>query len=247
MIQRLVFGERAQLAALRRAAFVRGMRAIAPGAVATGVWGLVTGVAMVKTGLSASEALGMTLLVYAGTAQLAALPLIGANAPIWVVLVTALVVNLRFVIFSATLRPYFRRFSLWRRVLLGYVTTDFGMAVFVSRFGDSTPEQRGATEQVWFFLGMSAASWLSWQPMSMAGVLLAGSVPGQWGLEFSAVLGLIALVLPMLNGRPVLAGSATSAAVSVLAAGLPLKLGLLAAVVSGMVVAMTIDILLEKA
>jgi len=121
MIRKAVFGAHPTLAAQRRAAFLRGMRIIAPGTVATAVWGLVTGVAMVKTGLTQAEALGMTLLVYAGSAQLAALPLIAAGAPVWVVLATALVVNLRFVIFSATLQPYFQRLSFGRRVLLGYL------------------------------------------------------------------------------------------------------------------------------
>jgi predicted branched-subunit amino acid permease len=246
MIQKVVFGERPDLAAVRREAFLRGMRIIAPGTVATAVWGLVTGVAMVKTGLTSWEALGMTLLVYAGSAQLAALPLIAADAPVWVVIVTALVVNLRFVIFSASLQPYFQKFSLRRRVLLGYVTTDLGVAVFISRFGSCKPEERGSTEQVWVFLGMGFMNWLAWQPMSVLGIFLAGSVPGHWGLEFTAVLALMAIMLPMLTNRPAAAGAVTAAVVAVLAAGLPLKLGLLVAVICGMVVAMCYDVLLEK-
>lgn len=246
MIQKVIFGERKELAAIRRAAFMRGMRIIAPGTVATAVWGLVTGVAMVKTGLSQWEALGMTLLVYAGSAQLAALPLMAADAPIWVVLVTALVVNLRFVIFSATLQPYFARFSLGRRVLLGYITTDLGMAMFINRYGDCPPAERGSTEQVWLFLGMAFANWLAWQSMSIAGIWLAGSVPADWGLEFTAVLALLAITLPMLTNKPVLAGAATAAVVAVLAANFPLKLGLLVAVIAGMAVAMAFDVLADR-
>lgn len=246
MIQKAVFGAAPELAATRREAFVRGMRMIAPGTVATAVWGLVTGVAMVKTGLTSWEALGMTLLVYAGSAQLAALPLIAADAPVWVVIVTALVVNLRFVIFSASLQPYFQRYSLRRRVLLGYVTTDLGVAVFISRYAHCKPEERGGTEQVWVFLGMAFMNWLAWQPMSIAGIFLAGSVPGHWGLEFTAVLALMAIMLPMLSNKPAVAGAVTAAVVAVLAAGLPLKLGLLVAVICGMVVAMGYDVLLER-
>jgi predicted branched-subunit amino acid permease len=246
MIQRAVFGAHPTLAARRRAAFFDGMRIIAPGTVATAVWGLVTGVAMVKTGLTEAQALGMTLLVYAGSAQLAALPLIAAGAPVWVVLVTALVVNLRFVIFSATLRPFFERLALWRRVLLGYLTTDLGVALFVSRHADSPPRERGSTEQVWQFLGMACANWLAWQPMSIAGIFLAAWVPGHWGLEFTAVLALMAIALPMLTSRPAVAGAATAAVVAVLAASFPLKLGLLVAVIAGMVVAMAFDLLRER-
>ena len=82
-------------------------------------WGLVVGIAMVKSGLSVPQALGMTLLVFAGSAQLASLPLIAAQAPIWVIFATALVVNLRFVIFSALLAPHFSHLPWRQRFYLG--------------------------------------------------------------------------------------------------------------------------------
>jgi predicted branched-subunit amino acid permease len=247
MIQKVLFGARASLARVRRVAFVRGMRAVAPALIATGIWGLVTGVAMVKTGLTQWEALGMTLLVFAGSAQLAALPLIAADAPVWVVLVTATVVNLRFVIFSASLWPYFRRFQLRKRLLLGYVTGDIGVAIFVSRYANAPPEERGNTEQVWFFLGIAAANWLAWQPMSVVGIFLADGVPGAWGLEFAAILALLSLTMPMLNSRPALAGAASAGLIAVAAAGFPLKLGLVAAVIVGIAVAMATEFALERA
>lgn len=243
---RLLFGADAALAARRREAFVRGMRAVAPATVATGTWGLVTGVAMVKVGLTTLQALGMTLLVFAGSAQLAALPLIAAAAPVWVVLLTATVVNLRFVIFSAGLQPFFKRYPLGRRLLLGYITSDIGFALFLARFAGTPPEERGSPEQVWFFLGMAAGNWIAWQSMSVLGILLAAQVPGAWGLEFASILALVALTLPMINSRPQLVGAVTAGGVAVLAAGLPLKLGLVAAVVVGIVAAMSAEVLLER-
>lgn len=241
-----IFGTDPAIAAQRREAFARGVRAVGPASIATGTWGLVTGVAMVKVGLTTAQALGMTLLVYAGSAQLAALPLIAAAAPIWVVLLTATVVNLRFVIFSAGLRPYFRRFSFGRRLLLGYVATDIGFALFLSRFANAPDEQRGSLEQVWFFLGMAAGTWIAWQSMSVLGIFLAAQVPAAWGLEFASILALIAMTLPMINRRPVLAGAVTAGVVAVLAAALPLKLGLVAAVVVGIAAAMSAEVLLER-
>jgi predicted branched-subunit amino acid permease len=251
MIRKAVFGPRPELAAVRRAAFADGVRAVMPALVATGAWGLVTGVAMVKIGLTQLQALGMTLLVFAGSAQLASLPLIAAGAPIWVVLLTATVVNLRFVIFSAGLYPYFARYSLGRRLLLGYVTGDVGFAISLSRW---TAEQaRGEdedalapTRRVWFFLGIAAANWVAWQSMSVLGIFLAGQVPGAWGLEYAAILALIALTVPMINGAPNIIGALVAAAVAVGAAGLPLKLGLVAAVIAGIVAAMAVDIASER-
>ncbi len=241
-----LFGSRPELARARRAGFVRGLRAVAPLLIGTGVWGLVTGVAMVKVGLTTLQAIGMTLLVFSGTVQLASLPLIAAGAPLWVIALTAVIVNLRFVIFSAGLHPFFRRFSIGRRWVLSYFMVDMSFAMFLSRFADAPRDARGTTDQVWFFLGMSAGSWLVWQAMSIVGIVLAAEVPGRWGLEFTAILALLAMTLPMIVGKPALIGAITAGLIAVVAAGLPLKLGLLVAVMAGITAAMSAEIMLQR-
>ncbi len=246
MIERALFGAHPQVAQARRNACLAGLRVVAPALIALAAWGLVTGVAMVKTGLTQLQALGMTLLLFAGSAQLAALPLIAADAPIWVVLLTTAVVNLRFVIFSAGLYPYFRHLPVAKRVALGCVTGDIGFALSVSRFAKQPKSAASSTEQVWFYIGICSGTWVAWQAASIAGILLGGSVPGAWGLDFVAILALVALVLPMITTPPVLTGALVAAIVAVLAAGAPLKLGLVAAVVAGISAAVTIDILLER-
>ncbi len=114
-----------------RSGFLTGARAVAPVMIATGTWGLVTGMAMVKSGLTESLALTMTLLVYAGSAQLTTLPLIAGGAPLWLIFAAGLVVNLRFVIFAAALHPYLRSLSWPRRLVLGYFTTDVAFVMFM--------------------------------------------------------------------------------------------------------------------
>lgn len=103
-------------------------------ALGTSVWSFMTGVAMVKSGMSVAESVLMALLVYAGSAQLAALPLIAAAAPLWVIWLTALCVNLRFVVFSLHLRAYLIHLPLLRRLLLGYTTGDLSYVLLVRRF-----------------------------------------------------------------------------------------------------------------
>lgn len=241
MISELLFGREPVVARERRAAFLQGARAASPALMPTAIWGLVAGVAMIKTGLTTAQALAMTLFVFSGSAQMASLPLIAAGAPVWIALLTAGVVNLRFIIFSATLWPYFGRLVLHKRLLLGYLSADIGLAVFIARYAGAPAEERGNLEQRWFFLGIVTATWLSWQPMSILGILLAEGIPGHWGLDFAAILALIAITVPMFAGRPAIAGCLTAGAVSVAAAGLPLKLGLLLAVVAGVTVAMLLD------
>lgn len=228
----------------RRAAIVAGLKALAPTTVAIGVWGMVSGVAMVKIGLSQPLALAMTFLVYAGSAQLAALPLIVAGAPVWLVFAAGCVVNLRFVIFAAALHPYFRRFSRWRRLGLGFLTSDIGFVLFMPRYGDAAV--KGTPEQTWFFLGSALGNWVTWQVCSVAGILLGAVVPQSWSLEFAAVLALIAIVVPMVASWPVAAAVGAASLAGWAGQPLPLRLGLVLAVVAGVWAGVATERALER-
>jgi predicted branched-subunit amino acid permease len=246
MIGRRLFGHPPRIARERRDAWLDGLRVVAPALVALAAWGLVTGVAMVKSGLTQWQALGMSALMFAGSAQLASLPLIAAGAPIWVVLLTTAVVNLRFVIFTAGLQPYFRHLPVGRRMLLGYVTGDVSFALAVSRWSTEPLPAQGSRERTWFYLGICSGTWLTWQASSVAGIFLGGGIPAGLGLDFVAILALLALVLPMIAGAPTIAGALVAGVVAVLAAGVPLKLGLVVAVLAGIGVAMAADVLLDR-
>ena len=114
--------------------FIRGFKGMSHSAVTIVTWSVVTGIAMAKSTLTVQQAIAMSLVVYAGSAQLAALPLIAVGAPIWVILVTSFMVNLRFVIFSLGLQAHFSYLSTWQRILLGYFTTDFSYLAHLMRF-----------------------------------------------------------------------------------------------------------------
>ena len=132
----------------RHPAFMEGLRDLAPQAPGVAAWGLMTGVAMAKSGMSLVECVVMTLVVFAGSSQLAAIPLIVAGAPAWVILATGFCVNLRFVVFSLHLRPFLIHLPLWRRLGHGYLTADVSYVLFTKRFtqpGD-TPQDKLAQE-----------------------------------------------------------------------------------------------------
>ncbi len=247
MIGRRLFGRAPAVAQVRRAAWLHGLRVVAPALIALAAWGLVTGVAMVKSGLTQWQALGMSALMFAGSAQLASLPLIAAGAPVWVVLLTTAVVNLRFVIFTAGLHPYFRHLPVGKRMLLGYVTGDVSFALSVSRWSAEPLPAQGSRERTWFYLGICCGTWVTWQASSIAGIFLGSGIPASWGLDFVAILALLALVLPMVAGAPTVAGALVAGVVAVLAAGAPLKLGLVIAVLAGISVAMSVDVMLDRA
>jgi predicted branched-subunit amino acid permease len=205
-------------------------------------WGLVVGVAMVKSGLTVMQALGMTLVVFAGSAQLAALPLIAAAAPIWVIFVTSVVVNLRFVIFAALMAPHFARLPLLRRFFYGYGTGDLTTALYLQRFPSEKPEEGKLS----YLRGLLYPNWIAWQAGSIAGIFLGSAVPSEWGLGFAGTLAIVCLAVPMVATRPALVGALVAGVTAVLAHALPYKLGLLAGVVVGMVTAMVVEGRLEQ-
>jgi predicted branched-subunit amino acid permease len=202
-----------------------------------GAWGMVVGVAMVKSGLTVLQASGMTLFVFAGSAQLASLPLIAAGAPIWVIFATALVVNLRFVIFSALLGPHFSHLPLRQRFCLGYICGDMTVALFLQRFPTATPV-RGKLS---FLKGLMYPNWIAWQVGSLAGIFAGSAVPAEWGLGFAGTLAILCIMVPLVANGAALSGVAVAAVVSVLANTLPYKLGLLLAVLVGMAAAMAVE------
>uniref|UniRef100_E6PNT8 Putative branched-chain amino acid permease (Azaleucine resistance) AzlC n=1 Tax=mine drainage metagenome TaxID=410659 RepID=E6PNT8_9ZZZZ len=212
----------------------RDMRAVGLGISA---WGLVTGVAMVKSGLSVWLALVISLTVYAGSAQLAALPLIAAGAPLALVLGAAFCVNLRFVVFSAQMRPYLGRLSLFKRVAYGYLIGDVNLVVMLRRH----PVAHGTTEQTRYFLGGGTVNWLFWQIPSIAGIFLANLFPDSWGVGFAGTLALLAIVLGLMANRAVAGVIVLASALSTALFWLPLKLNLVLAIALALVVGMSWD------
>lgn len=210
----------------RHPEYRRGARDMSGITLGIAAWALVTGVAMVKSGLGVPLSLAMSFIVYAGSAQLAALPLMAAGAPMWVVWATAFCVNLRFLIYSAQWRPYFVRYPLRQRLALGYFTGDLNYILFMRRF----PEPRPASEQLPYFLGGVSVNWTAWQLLSATGVLLADSVPTHWGLGFAGVLALVALTYSLLSDRTTWVAAAVAGSAAVAAAALPLKLNIVVAI-----------------
>jgi predicted branched-subunit amino acid permease len=214
----------------------RGVRDMLPMAPGIAAWGVVTGVAMVQSGLGVPLSLFMSLVVYAGTAQLVALPLMASGAPMLVIWAAALCVNLRFVIYSAHWRPYFGRLSRVRRLALSYVAADVNYVLFQKAFPDPQP----ARGQLPYFIGSSVTLWLAWQLASIAGILLADVIPLAWGLGFAGTLAMLGLAYSLIQDRASLIVATVAGTAAVAAFALPLKLNIVvaiaAAVAAGLIV-----------
>lgn len=217
---------------------IRDLLVVAPG---IGAWGVTTGVAMANSGMSPFEILLMSIFVFAGSSQLAALPLIAAGAPLWVILSTAICVNLRFVVFSAHLRDYVMHHGLARRLLLGYLTADLNYVFLIKRFArpGRTPEERAAIDAYWMANGW--AGWLTWTGTSLLGVALGASIPPSWGLEFAGILALLGILSSLLTSGLRLLAAGIAGAAAVASYALPLKLNIVVAIAAAVAITLPLD------
>lgn len=213
---------------------VRDMLAFMPG---IGAWGIVTGVAMVKSGLPVPLALLMSLTVYAGSAQLASLPLLAAGAPMTVVWAAATCVNLRFVIFSAQWRTYLGHLPRGRRVALAYLLADLNLIAFERAW----PGGRREPGQVPYIVGGVITCWLVWQATSITGILLAEAIPTAWGLGFAGTLAMLGLTYGLLTDRSTWTAALVASAAAVAAYALPLKLNIVVAIAAAVAAGLLIE------
>ena len=211
---------------------------VAPGIWA---WGLMTGVAMVQAGLSPTMATLMTLVIYGGSAQLAAIPLLVAGAPVWVILATAFCVNLRFAVFSLHLRQYMMAWPRSQRLCIGYFIADMNYVQFVHSYPQASETSEGQRSEMAYLSGNCFLNWFGWQVSGLAGVVLAAQVPLQWGLGFAGVLALFGILCSLCQTRMRVISLAVAGAAAVAAYALPMRLNILVAIAAAVAVCVVIE------
>ncbi|PSP92613.1 branched-chain amino acid ABC transporter permease [Halobacteriales archaeon QS_1_68_44] len=220
----------------RRGSFLGGVRAVAPVLVGIIPFGLIAGAAAVRVGLSGLQAVGLSVVVFAGASQLAAIELLGSDARVAVVVATALVINLRMVMYSASIAPYFQEMATRWRAGLAYLLTDQAYALAVTRFGADRPVRRR-----WYYLGAALPLWAVWQVCTVLGVIAGARVPDSLPLSFAVPLTFLALLVPAVTDRASGTAAVVGGAAAVLGASLPLNLGLVAGAVGGVLAGLLVE------
>jgi len=185
---------------------------------------------MVAGGISPLEAIAMSFIVYAGASMLAATQLLAGGAPVVVIVVTALFINLRFVMYSASIRSHLASLPKGWRLAAAYLLADNAYGLCIARFAES-PARPG---KAGYYFGAALAVWVTWQVTVAAGVLLGAGLPAQWRLEFAAPLAFIALTVPLLRDRATVAAALAAAITAIAAWSLPMRLGIGAAALVGL-------------
>lgn len=223
-------------AAVRRLRFWAGVGQVGPAVPGLFSWGVVSGIALVKSGLTVAQATGMTLIVFSGTAQLAALPLIASGASYLMIAFTIALTNLRFLVYSASISADLRGLRWPLRALLGYLTTDNGIAIY--QMSDRADRAR---QRVAFILGCNLPVWVSWQIGSLVGIAAAAVLPGTAELSYLGLLAVLAIVVQMTRTRLAVWTVIAAAVWAVLGADWPMGGGMMAGIAAGVGVALALE------
>lgn len=217
----------------RRELFGAGMLAVLPMLPGVAPFGIVAGLTAVGTGLSALQAMFMSIAVFAGAAQLATLQLISDGALPAVIVLTALTINLRFAMYSASLAPHLQHLGRRWHLPLAYFLVDQNYALSINRFRHGSEDWRERGH--WYYLGAGIALWFTWQASTAVGVFMASGVPRDWSLDFAIPLVFMVLLVPALHNRAHVVAALTGGLVATLGAGLPLHLGIVTGAFAGIV------------
>jgi 4-azaleucine resistance transporter AzlC len=213
-----------------------GARATLPLLLGATPFGVVAGVAAVDAGLSPVQAVGLSMVVFAGASQLAAVDLLARDAPLVVVVLTAVVINLRMSMYSASIAPYFESIRRRWEAVCAYLLTDMSYALAIAEFTDDQ-----GTDRRWYYLGVAVSIWAVWQVATVVGVVVGSGVPESWGVSFAVPLVFLALLVPELSDRPRVVAALVGGSVAVLGAAWPLNLGLLGGALAGVVAGYVVD------
>jgi 4-azaleucine resistance transporter AzlC len=209
--------------------FVDGVRAVSPLLLAVIPFGLVLGVTAAASLVGGGLGIATSFIIFAGAAQLVTVQLLDAGTSLVVVIVTALVVNVRHLMYSAAMAPHFSEFPRRTRLVLPYLLTDQAFAVSLLRYETATDP----TYKRWFFTGAGFALWTSWQVATIVGVALGAQIPESLGLEFAIPLVFLVLLIPVVQTRPGLVAAVVGGLVAVAASGAPYGLGLVIGALTG--------------
>ncbi len=222
-----------------RTAFWRGARDAGPFVLVAGPFGALFGVVASEAGLNLAQVMGFSVVVIAGAAQLTALQLMTDQAPALVVLLSAIAVNLRMAMYSASLAPHLGKARLWERALVAYMNVDQTYAVSVLKYEDEP--QMSLSQRLAYFFGTCVPIIPVWIIATYVGALLGQSIPTDWDIRFAVPIAFLAMVAPALRTAAHVAAAAASVILAILFAGLPYNLGLLPAGIGAMIVGAEVE------
>ena len=203
-------------------------------------FGIIFGTLALNAGLDVWQTIGMSSIVFAGSAQFVAIGMLAAGTSIGFIIATTLIVNLRHLIYAASMLPHVKHLGQRWRIPLGFLLIDEVFAATYPRYLNHAQDKNNH----WHYLGVGVAFYISWNIATVIGIFFGSTIPGieSWGLDFAMSATFIGMVIPHLINKPMIAAVLTSAVLSIITYGLPHKIGL----VISAIVAMAVGYYLEQ-
>ncbi len=205
--------------------FLHGLRDQLPILLGVVPFGLIFGALARNAGIPALESQAFSLLIFAGSSQFIATGLVADGTPAIVIVFTIWLVNLRHMLYSASIAPHLSRLNLRWKIALSWLLTDEAFVMASVRY-----RQPDRGQPHWYFLGTGLTLWASWQISTFLGITLGSVLPGTNLLDFALPLTFIALLIPTLVDRASLVVALTAGTLAILLMGLPYRLGLMISV-----------------
>jgi branched chain amino acid efflux pump len=224
--------------------FWKGVRDGLPFILVAGPFGLLFGVLATEAGFRLVETMTFSVSVFAGAAQFTALQLMQETTPTIIVIISALAVNLRVAMYSASLTPYLGAAPLWQRAFAAYLIVDQSYALSIVRF-ENHPNMTTPQRMAYFF-GTNGLIAPLWFMATLAGAVVGSQIPEAWALDFALPVAFLAMIAPMLRTLPHVIAALTAGFVALAAAGLPFNLGLIVAGFCGMVAGAQGELILSR-
>lgn len=180
----------------RRARFVRGLKLGLPVFLGYVPVGAAFGILATGLGFSTLQAFACSATALAGAGQFIALSVIRAGEGVLAVLAATTVVNLRYVLFGATISPYLKGLTLPKQALLAYFLTDETFAININ-------DRRAGLSTGWSMFGVGVVSWTGWVLGTVLGASAASWIgdPSRWGVEFAMPAMFVALLIALAENR----------------------------------------------
>ena len=217
--------------------FFLGVTAMLPLLLGVVPFGLVFGVLGISSGLTETETILMSSIVFAGASQVVFVQLWAAGSAYSVIASSVALINLRHVLYSASVAEYLKKLNFKWRIVLGYLLTDESFAVSIKRLsahGESRPVH-------FFMLGSGFTLWLAWQVSTIAGVVAGSTIPENWELAFAIPLTFIAIVVPLLKNTSTIICALTSGLIAIFGQSLPWNTWVIVAALGGILIGASIE------
>ncbi|WP_339108869.1 AzlC family ABC transporter permease [Thioclava sp. GXIMD4216] len=227
-----------------RHAFLRGIVATLPFTLVIAPFGLLFGVAATEAGLDLGEVMGFTILVIAGASQFSAIHLMEEHAPVILVILTSLAINLRMAMYSAALAPHLGQAKRWQHALVAYFMVDQTFVTAETEYR-LRPEM-SLPAKLAFYAGCSTVLPPLWYLSTLLGAVAGAAIPPEFALDFALPITFLAMIAPALRSLPHIAATLMSVCAALLLAFLPAGMGLLIAAVCAMVTGAQVELFLAR-